>query len=296
VHVSRSRSDVLADWRRTAAGAAIAMFALTIFLGWHIARLLSDRTQRELERQRRMQAEKLEALGQLTSGIAHDFRNLLNVMAMNVATLRKGVADPSVAPRVLAVMERTIGGGMQSIERLLAFARRRPLETTRLRLDAWIEAAAPLLRQAAGPRVTFSIEAAPHLPEVLCDAAQLDTAVLNLVINARDAMAGSGSISVRAFPCDNESGTPKAFADSPARFVCIAVQDNGPGMTEEVRRRALEPFYTTKGEAGTGLGLSQVYGFMQQLGGNMSIDCAPDRGTIVRLFLPVAPADGAAHA
>jgi signal transduction histidine kinase len=112
--------------------------------------------------------------------------------------------------------------------------------------------------------------------------------VVNLVVNARDAMAGSGRITLRVYACDNDSGAPKAFAGSPARFVCVAVQDDGPGMTERVRRRALEPFYTTKGEAGTGLGLSQVYGFMQQAGGDLTIESEPGRGTTVHLFFRVA--------
>jgi two-component system, NtrC family, sensor kinase len=289
VHVSRSKGDVLAEWRRTATAAAVAMLVLTLFLVWQMARLAHDRARRERERQQRMQAEKLEALGQLTGGIAHDVGNLLNVVAMNVALLRQGSSDPAIAARALAIMERAVDSGMQMIERLLSFARSRSITVTRVRLDTWLDAARALLPQVAGPRVTLDIDAMPDLPEVLCDTGQLDTAVVNLVINARDAMAGSGRISVRVFPCD-ESGAPPVTVGSPARFVCLAVQDSGPGMTEKVRRRAIEPFYTTKGEAGTGLGLSQVYGFMQQLGGNMSIDSAPDRGTTIHLFLPVAPA------
>jgi two-component system NtrC family sensor kinase len=106
-------------------------------------------------------------------------------------------------------------------------------------------------------------------------------------------MAGNGRITVRAYPCEDEAGLPKALA-GPAPFVCLSVQDTGPGMGEEVKRRALEPFYTTKGEAGTGLGLSQVYGFMQQVGGSVTIESAPGRGTSVHLFFPAAPAREAA--
>lgn len=288
VQVSRGKEGVLAEWRRTATAAAVAMLALTLFLLWQIARLTRDRARRERERQRRMQAEKLEALGQLTGGIAHDVGNLLSVVAMNVALLRQRSSDPAVVARALAVMERAVTSGMQMIQRLLSFARRRPIEIKPVRLDTWLDAARPLLAQAAGPRVTLSFDATPNLPEVLCDAGQLDAAVLNLIVNARDAMAGSGRINVRVFPCDDETGATRGSVDNPARFVCLAVHDSGPGMTEEVRRRSIEPFYTTKGDAGTGLGLSQVYGFMQQLGGNMAIDSAPDRGTTIHLFLPVA--------
>jgi signal transduction histidine kinase len=174
------------------------------------------------------------------------------------------------------------------LERLMSIARRRPVAVARLRLDEWLEAARPLLEQAAGALVTVDIEVKRPLPEVVCDTTQLDAAVVNLIANARDAMAGSGRIAVRAYACDTDSGAPKAFVGSPAPFVCLAVQDDGPGMSERVRRRALEPFYSTKGEAGTGLGLSQVYGFMQQVGGDMAIDSAPGRGTSVHLFFRVA--------
>ena len=289
VQVSGSKQGMLAEWRRTATAAAVAMLALTLFLAWQIARLGRDRARRERERQRRTQAEKLEALGQFTGGIAHDVGNVLSVMAMSVAVLRQRSSDPAATERALAVMERAVSSGTQMIERLLSFARRRPIEVKRVRLDTWLETARPLLAQGAGPRVTLSIDATPNLPEVLCDAGQLETAVLNLLVNARDAMDGSGRIDLRLFPCDDDSGSARASVDRPARFVCLAVQDSGRGMTEQVRRRAIEPFYTTKGDAGTGLGLSQVYGFMQQLGGNMSIDSAPDRGTTIHLFLPVAP-------
>jgi signal transduction histidine kinase len=107
------------------------------------------------------------------------------------------------------------------------------------------------------------------------------------VVNARDAMSGSGRIDLRVFVCEHETDLPKTFTGKPAPYVCIAVQDNGPGMTDEVRRRALEPFYTTKGNAGTGLGLSQVYGFVRQLGGHLTLDPAPGGGTVVHLYLPI---------
>jgi two-component system NtrC family sensor kinase len=118
-------------------------------------------------------------------------------------------------------------------------------------------------------------------------------AVVNLVINARDAMAGAGRIGIRCFVCEDEGELPRPVKAKPETFVCIAVQDNGPGMTDEVRRRALEPFYTTKGKAGTGLGLPQVYGFVRQLGGYLTIDPAPGGGTVVHLYLPIVPAEKA---
>jgi signal transduction histidine kinase len=285
VQVSRSRNDVLAEWRRTAMGAAVAMAALTVLLVWFLARSLRDSARRERERARRAQADKMEALGQLTGGMAHDFANMLNIVALNVELLRAGRGDAAVSEGALATIDRAVRDGTGIVARMLAFARRRPLHAERVRLDEWLRATQPLLAQAAGPRVELSVESESPLPEVLCDAPQLDTAVVNLVVNARDAMAGTGRIIVRAYACDEEG-----FAAAPGRCVCLSVRDTGHGMTEEVRRRALEPFYTTKGEAGTGLGLSQVYGFMQQLGGSVMLESSPGAGTDVRLLFPVAAA------
>jgi signal transduction histidine kinase len=293
VHVSRSKRDLLAEWRRTAAAVGVAMAVLTALLASFIARLVRDRARRARGRERRAQAEKMEALGQLTAGITHDFGNLLSIVAINSEILRQAPRDAAVAEQALGAIDRAVRGGMAMLERLMAFARRRPIALARVRLDEWLKTARPLLEQAAGPLVAVHIDVKQPLPEVLCDSTRLDAAVVNLIVNARDAMAGSGRVTVRAYACDNESGAPKAFAGSPAPFVCLAVQDAGPGMSERVRRRALEPFYTTKGEAGTGLGLSQVYGFMQQAGGDMTIDSAPGEGTSVHLFFPVARPQGA---
>jgi signal transduction histidine kinase len=295
VLVSRTRSDVLAEWRRTAAGAAVAMLALTVFLGWFVARLAREQATREHERQRRVQAEKLEALGQLTAGIAHDFGNMLNVVAVGADLLRHQRDDPSTVEQALAGLDRAVSGGKRVINRLLSFARRTPLTVTPVRLDAWLAEAGPLLTQAAGARVFVTVEPGPPVPEVLCDTGELDMALVNLIVNASDAMEGKGRILVRVFPCLQGNGPSPQPAGAGAAFVCLTVQDNGPGMSEEVRRRALEPFYTTKGEAGTGLGLSQVYGLMRQLGGNMTLDVAPGGGTAVRLFFPAFPPDAHPH-
>jgi two-component system NtrC family sensor kinase len=293
VHVSRGKKDILASWRRTATGAGIAMGLLTLFIVWLIARLARDRARRERLRERRMQAEKLEALGQFTGGIAHDFANMLGIVALNTAVLRESAGDAAARQQALGVIDRTVQGGLKVVDRLLSFARRKPLAVAPMCLSAWLEAARAFLSQAAGPRVTVDIEAPGELPRVLCDSDALDMAVVNLVINARDAMAGAGRIGIRCFVCEDEGELPRPVKAKPETFVCIAVQDIGPGMTDEVRRRALEPFYTTKGKAGTGLGLPQVYGFVRQLGGYLTIDPAPGGGTVVHLYLPIVPAEKA---
>jgi signal transduction histidine kinase len=287
LHVSRSKENVLVEWRRTAAASAVGMGALTALLAWFMARLVHDRARRARERERRAQAEKMEALGQLTAGIAHDFGNLLHLVAMNNHVMRQAPLDPVITKEALAATDRAVQSGQAMLERLMSSVRRRPVAVAPLRLDDWLERAQPLLKQAAGPLVTLRTQVSRPLPDIVCDAAQLDAALVNLIVNARDAMAGSGSIRVHAYPCDNDSGAPRAFVRKPAAFVCLSVEDDGPGMTERIKRRALEPFYTTKGDAGTGLGLSQVYGFMQQVGGDMTIDSAPGKGTRVHLFFRV---------
>lgn len=292
LHVSRSKRETLAEWRRTATAAAVGMAALTALLAWFVAQLVRDRARRARERERRAQAEKMEALGQLTAGITHDFGNLLNIVALNVGLMRQGVADPALTDTALGAIERAVRAGTAMLDRLLSFARRQPLAVAPLRLGEWLATARPLLEQAAGPLVSLRTESAPVLPDVLCDAGQLDAAVMNLIVNARDAMAGSGRITVRLYACDPDSGAPNALVGTPPRFVCLSVQDDGHGMPERIRRRALEPFYTTKGAAGTGLGLSQVYGFMQQVGGDVAIDSAPGRGTTVHLYFRVADPHG----
>ena len=205
--------------------------------------------------------------------LAHDFANVLGIIALNTEALRAQGSHPA-AEQALETMARAVRNGRDLTDRLLAFARRRPLAVRPVRLDQWLPAARALLVQAAGPRIALEVEAPALLPEVLCDTSQLDTALVNLVINARDAMSGAGRIRVHAYARDSH--------------VCLSVADEGPGMTDEVRRRALEPFYSTKGEAGTGLGLPQVYGFMRQLGGDLSIESAPGRGTRVVLRFPAA--------
>ena len=290
VRVSRSEDDLLAEWRRTATAAGLAMFALTAFLAWMVLRMVRASVRGARQREQRAQAEKMAALGQLSGGMAHDFANLFNVVGMNTALLRARPEDRQLAEHAITSIERAVQSGRQVSQRLLGFARRRPLALQRVRLDAWLEKARPLLAQAAGPGITVEVSSAAALPDIVCDASELDVALLNLVINARDAMAHTGRIEVRAVPCDEANGAPRELVAKPARFVCLTVKDEGCGMTEEVRRRALEPFYTTKGEAGTGLGLSQVYGFMQQLGGQVFLDSAPDRGTAVHLYFPVASA------
>jgi two-component system, NtrC family, sensor kinase len=273
VYISRDEHAVLAEWRRSAIGAAVAMGALTLLLAGVLYREMRRRRRRELERARRTQAEKLEALGQLTGGIAHDFGNLLGVISNSLHLL--AMKDAQSTPQAIDMARRAVNRGREMVDRLLAFARRQPLQIGPADLNSLVTQAHPLLAQAVGSRVELVLRLAPGLPPILTDESQFEMAVLNLVVNARDALGGRGRIVLRTHA-------------EPTGDACLSVEDGGPGMPEEVRRRAVEPFYSTKGEAGTGLGLAQVYGFMQQIGGALDIESAPGKGTRVHLRFAAA--------
>ena len=290
VAVSRSHVDALSEWRRTAVGAGVGMGALTLMLALFVFYVMREHSRAERERERREQADRLEALGQLTGSIAHDFGNMLHVVSLNLAVLREERSDRQLKDQALSMAQQAVRRSARLIEHLLHFARRRPLALTQVDLAAAVAATRDLLQHAAGPFATIEVVPGGELPEVVCDANQLETALVNLVVNARDAMAGSGRVVLRTYLCNDDNGPELKRGRRDARFVCLAVEDSGSGMPEDVRKRALEPFFTTKGESGTGLGLSQVYGFMQQVGGSMRIDSAQGRGTTVHLFFPVAPA------
>jgi signal transduction histidine kinase len=279
VCISRDERVVLAEWRRSATGAAVAMGALTLLLAGVLARELRRRRERERLRRQRTQAEKMEALGQLTGGIAHDFGNLLGIIGNSLHLLALG--DPRSAPQSLDAARRAVNRGREMVGRLLAFGRRQALEIRAADLNSLVTEAHPLLAQAAGPRVELVLQLAPGLAPVLTDESQFEMAVLNLVVNARDALGGSGRIVLRTHA-------------HPGGDACLSVEDNGPGMTREVLRHAVEPFFSTKGETGTGLGLAQVYGFMQQAGGALDIESRPGKGTKVHLRFVRAPRVAAA--
>lgn len=288
VSVSVERDTLLASWLRTAIAAAIAMSALTASVLWLAWRLMREGARRDHERQRQFQAEKLQALGQLTGGIAHDMANMLNIIGINLALLRRVRSDAAAVDEVLANAERALKSGKETVEQLVSFARMKPLALAAMRLDAALDEMRPLLEQAAGPEVTLVVEVLGPIPEVACDRSQLDMALVNVVVNAGQAMKGRGVVRVQVFRCDDtETGMPKLSGNRRAPFVCVSVHDTGPGMSEDVRVRAFEPFYSTKGEAGTGLGLTQVYAFMDRLGGRVSIRSAPGEGCTVHLYFPV---------
>jgi len=233
------------------------------------------------------QSQKMEAIGQLTGGVAHDFNNLLTPIVGSLDLLqRRGLGNERE--------QRLIEGALQSaerakilVQRLLAFARRQPLQPTGVDLAKLVAGMADLVARASGPRVHVALEMAPRLPAVKTDPNQLEMAILNLAVNARDAMEQGGTLTISAEL--EEVGADHRAGLDPGRYVRMCVADTGCGMDEETLSRAAEPFFSTKGVGkGTGLGLSMVHGLAAQLGGAMAIDSAPGAGTRVELWLPVA--------
>ncbi|WBH17718.1 PAS domain-containing hybrid sensor histidine kinase/response regulator [Sphingomonas radiodurans] len=233
------------------------------------------------------QSQKMEAMGALTGGVAHDFNNLLSPIIGGLDLLqRRGVGDERA--------QRMIAGALQSaeraktlVQRLLAFARRQPLQPTAVDMRALVEGMADLVASTTGPQVHVVVEVATDLPPAKADANQVEMALLNLAVNARDAMPGGGTLTITA--AEKAVGPGHRANLMPGNYVRLLVSDTGIGMDAETLRRAVEPFYSTKGVGqGTGLGLSMVHGLAAQLRGGLHIDSQVGLGTTVELWLPVA--------
>ena len=233
------------------------------------------------------EAQKMESIGQLTGGIAHDFNNLLAIILGSLGLLKKSVPDNA---RVTRLLDRAILGaerGAILTTRLLAFARRQELKVSVVSLQRLMPEMLDFVRQTVGPNISIHFAAAPEVSPVEVDANQLELALINLAVNARDAMPNGGSLTIA---CHNETNG-KALGMIRDDYVCVAVADTGDGMSDATLSRAQEPFYTTKGVGkGTGLGLSMVHGFTVQSGGMMKIKSALGKGTTVTLWLPCATA------
>jgi len=234
--------------------------------------------------------QKMESLGQLTGGVAHDFNNLLMAVLGNLSLLKKRL--PPDNPAITRLIDGAIQGaerGATLTKRMLAFARRQELKPETVELRALIEGMADMLRRTLGPTIGIEITFEPDLPPIRVDPNQFELALLNLVLNARDAMRDGGQVNIVACRERAATGLPELGT---GEFVCVLVADTGAGMDEATLKRASEPFFTTKGVGkGTGLGLSMVHGLAAQSGGAMQISSRSGAGTTVRLWLPV---DGSA--
>jgi signal transduction histidine kinase/CheY-like chemotaxis protein len=238
------------------------------------------------------QSQKLEAIGKLTGGVAHDFNNLLSVMSNGLTVLKFRLIDPDDV-KVLEAMERAASRGATLTQQLLTFARQQPLKQDNYNLNDVIGSFEAVLRRAVPGSVEFDVQLAAGLPLVLVDAPQVEAAILNLIVNARDATGEGGNITLRTGKTElqaNQVGTLAAGA-----YVTVSVQDTGEGMEPDVIARAIDPFFTTKPVGkGTGLGLSHVYGLMQQSNGDMQIASNPGQGTSVTLYFPALAGDSEA--
>jgi nitrogen-specific signal transduction histidine kinase/ActR/RegA family two-component response regulator len=257
--------------------------------------MLTDVTeQRRIEAQLR-QSQRLEAVGQLTGGIAHDFNNLLTVIIGNTELMEE-TDNPFL--RGLAEMARKAAErGAELISRLLAFSRQQPLDPKAIDINLLISKMDGLIRRAIGGQLEIKTILGDNLWHVFVDPSQLESALLNLAINARDAMTNGGCLSIETGNIhmdDADVADQPGFA--PGDYLLVTVSDSGVGMDRDTLARAFEPFFTTKEVGkGSGLGLSMVYGFVKQSRGHVRIQSEPGRGTTVRIYLPRA-ADGAALA
>jgi two-component system, NtrC family, sensor kinase len=249
-------------------------------------RLKREMTRRTLAEAELHQAQKMEALGQLTGGVAHDFNNLLTVLQGCLEMLSGRQQDKRLQARVDMALG-TIERAERLTGQLLAFARRQPLTVARVDLNDLLRQMTEMLARAVGSGITIATDLAPDLWPVDADATQLELAVINLAINARDAMPAGGNLRVRTFNTTLARRAPDEELSEGGDFAGLEISDGGTGMPSEVVARAFEPFFTTKGPAkGTGLGLSMVYGFARQSGGSASIRSEVGRGTVVTLLLP----------
>ncbi|CDN64084.1 Two-component hybrid sensor and regulator [Burkholderia cenocepacia H111] len=234
-------------------------------------------------------AQKMEAIGSLTGGIAHDFNNVLQVISGNLQILSVELgAHASAQPRIENA-NNAVRRGAQLASHLLAFARRQPLAPTTLNPCRLIDGMHEMLHHALGEAVRIVPALSPDVGNVLADRHQLENALLNLAINARDAMRGGGTLTIAAYNSTQPgpaAGTRRAPMP-PGEYVTFEIADTGVGMTADVLERVFEPFFTTKPDGeGTGLGLSMVFGFVKESGGHVSIDSTPGQGTTVRLTFP----------
>jgi PAS domain S-box-containing protein len=286
---SRFRASVVIDPIHDDAGKLIGFAKVTRDVTeWHRAQEMLEQT-----RERLLQWQKMEAIGQLTGGVAHDFNNLLTIVIGNLETAQRalGALSGGAASRLKRSLDNAMRGAQRAAtltQRLLAFSRQQPLDPKPLDLNKFIAAEVEFLQRSLGETIEVEAVGSAGLWPVEVDAHQLDAALLNLAVNARDAMPNGGKLTIETSNAfldqDYCSANPEVI---PGQYVMIAVSDNGTGMTANVVERAFEPFFSTKSMGqGTGLGLSQVYGFIKQSKGHIKIYSEVGEGTSVKIYLP----------
>lgn len=296
VYVSSSieTSEIRTAWLRQVGGylaigaPALAMVCFFIYLTVRsTAAFYAEAERRETLEQEMRRSQRIEAVGQLTGGIAHDFNNLLTIIIGNLQMAIRRVPDEK--PR--AMLENAQRGALRAAEltkRLLAFSRKQALDPKPVDLNRLVQNLTDMLARTLGEAISIERLLAPDLWEAQADITELDSAVLNLALNARDAMPNGGTLTLAtANAILDEHFSPAADRVNSKEYVSVSVSDTGTGMSREVANKAFEPFFTTKPPGmGTGLGLSQVYGFVKQSDGDVRIDSTPGVGTTVTIYLP----------
>src|SRR6516165_1648129 len=265
-------------------------------LAFSAVRDITDRVQQQeaLEQSQAAlaQAQKMEGVGQLTGGIAHDFNNLLTIIIGNLETLRRIIRSRPTDTETLArSAEHAMRGAQRAAaltQQLLAFSRMEPLDPGHVDVNRLVTAMSELLRRTLGEQITIETVLAGSLWQVFVDPNQLEVSIINLAVNARDAMRGGGKLTIETANVSLDETYAASQAEVAAgEYVVLCITDTGAGMTREVRARAFDPFFTTKDFGqGTGLGLSQVYGFVKQSGGHVKLYSEVGHGTAVKLYLP----------
>ena len=253
-----------------------------------VANLMAAALQRIRVEEQLSHAQRLEAIGQLTGGVAHDFNNLLTVISGNLQILEDELSDRPAAKEIIGTALRAVGRGAELTRKLLAFARRQRLAPRASDPGKLLEDLGAMLRRTLGESVQLHIACPPGIAQVYADPGQFEAALVNLALNARDAMPRGGLLTIDAAErCVDEVDAKGEL--KPGDYVVFTVRDTGLGMAPEILARALEPFFTTKEHGkGSGLGLSMVYGFVKQSGGRLAVESQLGYGTTIELYLPAA--------
>jgi two-component system NtrC family sensor kinase len=277
----------LRDQLTIGAPATLALIGITWLALRRTRRLYGEEARRQAAEEALKEAQRLEALGQLTGGVAHDFNNLLMIIGGGAQRMKSAGLDAKAA-RALEMIEAAVQKGESLTRQLLSFSSRQSLSPEIIDVGTCIESFADVLQQSLRSRTELKIVTPDPPAFAKIDKHEFEIALLNLVLNARDAMPDGGTITIRTLgaPATSKTGAPKT-ADE---FICVQVTDTGAGIPEAIRAHIFEPYFTTKGvHRGTGLGLSQVYGFAKQSGGTITFETEIGRGTTFNLFLPAAP-------
>jgi len=262
---------------------ALSLFALSLYALRRAERYQDEVVRREAAEEALKQGQRLEALGQLTGGVAHGFNNLLMVIQGSAQRIKRTLAEDKRLTRSLQAIEEAVKRGSTLTRQLLSFSRRQPQDAVVVDLKFRLPQIQEMLQASLRGDIVVRTEIAPDLGRVKIDLNELELALLNLAVNARDAMPNGGQLIVEAQNIDEDRAPPRLSSDC----IAIAVQDSGCGIPNEILDRVFEPFFTTKEVGkGTGLGLSQVYGFAHQSGGAVTVDSAQGRGTRVTIYLP----------